>query len=776
MKKQIILSFLALGLACTVLAQPKLSADNIDDVVRAMTLEEKAHMVVGIGHYWGNNESCQSWRDIPGLPGGTYAIPRLGIPRLLFGDGPLGIKMSADRITDSHKYYTTSFPVPLLTASSWDPQVVYGVARGIGEEVRDYGVDVVLGPSINIIRQPLGGRTHEYYSEDPYLAGIMSSAFIRGTQSVGVGASVKHFAANNQESNRGANNAIVGQRTLREIYLKPFEISVKSANPWTVMTSYNSVNGTTSSENRDLLAGVLRGDWGFKGLVMTDWGGGYNPDKQMLAGNDLLEPGTPETPKQIIDAVKNGTLSEQTLNENVERVLQLIVKSHAFHNYKFSNRPDLEAHQTVAREAGAQSAVLLKNDNQTLPLAAKGRAAVYGRTAYFMCTGGIGHFEYNGSYYSVSMAEGMRDAGWDVDFDLAKKYWLMGSNHPVAPWMNGGKQVDTEEKAVPAAELAAQADRNDVAIIVLGQNSGEGSDRTRAAFYFTEQEQQLAKDVTAAYHKVGKRVVLVLNIPGPMAMESIKDIPDAIVCAFQGGEQIGNWVADVLTGKVTPSGKLPVTFAKEIEDYSSSKNYPVLDKQLDISGMMREKPRLGMTQNTEGSRRNIDYTVYEEGIYVGYRYFDAFNVPVTYPFGYGLSYTTFDYSNAAITKTGDTFRVTVDITNTGRYKGAEVVQLYVAAPKGKLEKPVKELRAFAKTRVLQPGESQTLTMMVRAEDLASFNEAKSQWETDKGQYRFLVAAAVDDVKATLHGTVSKKWTKKVSNVLKPQVKIKHLNR
>ena len=292
--KKIFTLVLGLGLSLSAVhAQKdvKLNANNIDEVVAAMTLEEKAHMVNGIGVFWGGDASCRNERDIPGAPGGSYDIPRLGIPALYFGDGPLGLRINETREYDNHHYYTTAVPVPLLLGSSWDPQVIYEVAQDIAEECRDYGVDVMLGPSFNLLRNPLGGRTHEYYSEDPLLGGILAGAFTSGVQSVGVGASVKHFAANNQETNRNAVNSIVSQRALRELYLKTFEVAINKCEPWTVMTSYNGLNGDWTSESKELLEDVLRGDWGYKGMVMTDWGGGVHPVQQMIAGNDLLEPG-----------------------------------------------------------------------------------------------------------------------------------------------------------------------------------------------------------------------------------------------------------------------------------------------------------------------------------------------------------------------------------------------------------------------------------------------------------------------------------------------------
>lgn len=754
----------------------KLRPDNIDEIVRAMTLEEKARMVNGIGTFWDGSSSIRTLWDIPGAPGGMYEIPRLGIPALYMGDGPLGLRINELREFDNHHYYTTNEPVPLLMGSSWDLNIVREVAQDIAEECRDYGVDVMLGPSFNIIRNPLGGRTHEYYSEDPYLSGMLASAFTSGVQSVGVAASVKHFAGNNQETNRGVNNAIISQRALREIYLKNFEVAIKHCEPWTVMSSYNGINGSWTSENRELLEDVLRGDWGFSGMVMTDWGGGVHPDRQMVAGNDLLQAGSERAIQQIIEAVKDGTLDEAILDRNVARVLRLVVKSHSYHQFPFTNNPDMEAHRAMARKAGAEGAILLKNEAGTLPFSPSiKKVAIYGKTGYKMVAGGIGFMEYNSGNYSISLVEGLRLAGYEPDFSLVmantpKPVPLFGPAASARP-----SETVEEEMVIEEKDLNLQSSANDIALIVLGHVSGEGRDRVKSAFYLSEGEKKLISDVTKAYHAAGKKAVVILNIPGPIEVESWKNIPDAILCIYQGGEQIGNWVTDVLKGDATPSGKLTVTFAKDIMDYPSSANYPIADASASISGMMAEGARFERrTEMQNDGNRNFDYTIYEEGIYVGYRYFDTFGVEVSYPFGYGLSYTTFHYSDARIVEDGDNFKVSVKITNTGNYKGKEIVQLYVEAPKGRLDKPAKELKAFAKTGELKPGQSEILTMTVSLADLASFNSAKSSWETDKGTYTFLIGASVSDVKATLKGGVKRKWSQTVRNVLKPQIPIDEL--
>lgn len=767
--KKLLSLCLGLTLVCSfqAKAQPKLNATNIDEVVAAMTLDEKARMVNGIGTFWGGSASCRSLRDVPGLPGGTYAIPRLGIPGMYFGDGPLGIRLDEKRAFDSHHYYATAEPVPLLLGSSWDPEVIRRVAQDIAEECRDYGVDIMLGPSMNILRNPLCGRTHEYYSEDPLLAGCMAGAFIEGVQSVGIGASLKHFAVNNQETNRSAVNAIVSQRALREIYLKGFEKAIKICEPWTVMSSYNGLNGEWTSESRALLGDVLRGDWGFKGMVMTDWGGGVHPVKQMQAGNDLLEPGTEAAVKEIEQAVKDGRLDEKVLDTNVKRILQTLIKTYSFRGYKFSNNPDLKAHRETARRAAAEGAVLLKNDGGTLPFSKSiKKVAIYGRTGYQLVPGGIGWNESSsGNNGHVSLVEGLRKAHYNVDYALLQHYARL--DKPANPWEQKDVKKPVGEVLPGSDELQREVADNDVALIVLGHAAGEGSDRTANAFYLSESEKQMLTQVAGIYHAAGKKVVVLLNIPGPIEMESWQNIPDAILCLYQGGEQFGNWTADILKGDVTPSGKLTMTFAKDLKDYPSSSNFPLLDKKFDMMGMMAQGGHFEKKDKMvyEGEK-NIDYTKYEEGIYVGYRYFDTKNIDVTYPFGYGLSYTTFSYGKPSVTDNGKNITVTVTITNTGNHKGKEIAQVYVVAPKGAVEKPAHELKSFGKTRLLQPGETETLTMTIDKQDLASFNTKASSWIADSGVYKFQVAASSRDIKSTVSLRL-KGFKKKVRNVLKP---------
>ena len=745
----------------------RLRADNIDEVVSAMTLEEKVHLVIGCGMSMGSDTK------FPGTAGRTYDIPRLGIPSAYLADGPHRLAMAAKREFDSRTYHATEFPSSTTVAATFNPDAAHKVGRTLGTEVKDYGLDVLLAPGVNLMRNVLCGRNHEYYSEDPVLTGKMAAAYINGIQSRGTGTCLKHFAVNNQETNRNNNDSRLTQRPLRELYLKCFEIAVKESQPWSVMTAYNKVNGKYTCEDRELTEDILRDEWGFKGLVMSDWNAGKDAVTSIVAGNDMLQPGQDRQYKAILEAVENGTLDLALLDRSVKRVLEFVVKSHTFAGYEYPNKTDLEAHAQVDREIGAEGIVLLDN-KQALPMAAGiKKVALYGTTSYDMVPAGMGFGSTGIGYYTVSMVEGLRNAGYTVDKELLNRYKKHMADEQKRLFPHG-KPPFAFTPLPRAEELAAQVKANDIAVLTLGRVSGEGCDRRVEDFLLKENELALIKQVSAAYRAAGKKLVVVLNICSPVETASWKGLADAVVCAFQPGQEVGNCITDILTGEVNPSGKLPMTFAVKYGDAPSDANFP-FDYEFKMpsfamgTGMNFKSEK--KEEKPKEPEKNVDFTNYEEGIYVGYRYFDTFGKEVSYPFGHGLSYTAFDYAVENAKMDADRCELKVSVKNIGKVAGREAVQLYVKAPNGGLDKPAKELKAFGKTALLQPGESQTLILTWNVMDMASFNEKNSSWELAKGEYQWMVAASSADVRCTAVQRVTKARKQKVHDAMRAQVPV-----
>jgi beta-glucosidase len=755
-----------------------------DDVIARLSLEDKARFVIGTGMagFSGEEAVIGATRSlVPGAAGTTYPLDSLGIPAVVLADGPAGLRIDATREGDSATYYCTHFPIGTLLASTWNTDLVEEVGAAIGNEVKEYGADVLLAPAVNIMRNPLCGRNFEYYSEDPLVAGKTAAAYIKGVQSNGVGTSIKHFAANNQETNRMNNDAHISQRALREIYLKGFEIAIKEAKPWTVMTSYNYINGTYTSESKDLVETILREEWGYEGTVMTDWFGGKDGAAQMWAGNDMLQPGKKEQFDSIVAGVKSGKLAEADLDRSVRRTLNLVEKCPRYQGYKYSNKPDLEAHAQVTRQSAAEGMVLMKNE-KALPFdKAIKNVALYGNTSYDFIAGGTGSGNVNHAYV-VSLLDGMKNGGYTVSEELKTAYetYLDDCKKKVEAEIEAAAKKDPDkanlmrfmpkplpdEKSFTDGEVMAQAANADIAVITLGRLSGEFLDRKVADFNLSDSERKLIEQVCDLYHKAGKKVVVLLNIGGVIETASWKDLPDAILCAWQPGQEGGNSVVDVLSGKQSPSGKFTMTWPILFTDAYSALNFPIdQDPRIDM-----------MNQGQHGNVKNVDFTDYLEDIFVGYRYFDSFGISVSFPFGFGLSYTTFDYGDAKIAPKGDGYEITVTVKNSGEYEGKEVVELYISAPDNKAaNKPVKELKAYAKTRNLKPGEKETVKLFVKTADLASFDEGASAWVVSGGEYQFLVGASSIDIKATLKADVKGQETK-VHNVLKPQVQMNLLKR
>ena len=759
--------------ACTP-SVPQLGEASIDDVIGAMTVEEKVHLIVGTGMDGFSGDSAvigETRKLVPGAAGTTYPIDRLGIPAVVLADDPAGLRINPTREGDSATYYCTHFPIGTLMASTWNQELVENVGKAIGNEVLEYGADVLLAPALNIHRHPLCGRNFEYYSEDPVVTGKIAAAYVRGVQSNGVGTSIKHFAVNNQETNRMSTDAHVSPRALREIYLKGFEIAVKEGAPWTVMSSYNYLNGIYTSENKELQTTILRDEWGFKGMVMTDWFGGKDAVAQMEAGNDMLQPGMTKQYEELVKAVQEGRLDETVLNRNVKRILEMIVQTPHFRGYKSSNKPDLQAHAAITRQSATEGMVLLKNDNATLPLSNDIRkVALFGCTSYDFIAGGTGSGNVNRAY-TISLLDGLKNAGYMVDDALKAVYeeYLKVEKERLSKIERGMFMPDVRPAEMPLTSqmVKEQVTKSDVALVTIGRTSGEFLDRETSDFNISKEEAQMLDLVTKTFHDAGKKVIVVLNISGVIETSSWKNKPDAILCAWLAGQEGGNSVADVLSGKVSPSGKLPMTFPINVNDAASSVNFPIdMKANTDLVNKGEKKSEI----------KNVDYADYEEDIYVGYRYFDSFDRQVSYPFGYGLSYATFEYINPMIKSENGIYTITLNVKNIGNYPGKEVVQLYVSAPNAeKTNKPAKELKAFAKTKELQPGESVTVTLIVKASELASYNEESSSWIVDEGNYAFLLAASSRDIKATLNADVATS-AESTNDILKLQNPINILKR
>ena len=777
--KKMVLTVAVGALSVTMTAQtaPQLNANNIEEVIKAMTLEEKAQLLVGGGNdgFVGSGAMLGHQKKfVPGAAGTTVAIPRLGIPATVQCDGPAGVHIDAHREGDSRNYYATGFPVGTCLASTWNTDLVRKVGEAIGNETLEYGCDVVLGPGMNLHRNPLCGRNFEYYSEDPVVTGLMGTAFVLGVQSQGVGVSAKHFAVNSQESDRTRVDERLSQRALRELYLKGFEMMVRKSNPWTIMSAYNKINGIYAQGNKDLLTNILRNDWGYKGIVETDWIGKREDlpvEQEVAAGNDLMMPGYPAQVKDIVNAVKSGKLDVNDVDRNVRRMLEYIVKTPRFKGYKYSGEPDLKAHAAITRQSSTEGMVLLKN-NAALPIRGLKTVALFGVNSYDFMSGGLGSGAVNVGY-SVDMVTGLKNIGVATTPQLTEIYQnyvkyakakLKADKNPMMWFLDQGQpklyEIDITERCVANEEPKA-----DAAIITIGRQAGEGMDRhIKGEFNLSKTEQDMIFRVSDAFHAKGKKVIVIINSGSVMETASWRDRVDAILVAWQPGIEGGNSVADILTGKVNPSGKLTMTWPIAATDHPSTANFA---KEYD---MYTYKNMEGWGK---GNIPGVDFSNHEEDIYVGYRYFDTFKKNVAYPFGFGLSYTTFEMGKPSVKANGKNIEVSVTVKNTGKVAGKQVAQVYVTAPKGAYEKPAKELKTFGKTRELKPGESQTLKMTLEKRDLASFDEANSQWKVDAGNYLFQVGTDVESIKGTATLKVAE-YTEKTSSACAPNVQLNYL--
>lgn len=653
---------------------------DIQATVANMTLEEKAALCTG----------ASAWTTIP--------VERLGLPEMLVSDGPHGIRRVADIHSITQKSEpATCFPTASSLAAAWDVGLVHELGEALAEEAITLGVSVLLGPGANMKRTPLCGRNFEYFSEDPYLAGELAASLIDGIQSKGVGTSLKHYAANNQEFERFSINADIDERALREIYLPAFETAVTKAKPWTVMCAYNKVNGTYASEHHQLLTDILKNEWGFSGLIMSDWGAVHDRVAALKAGLDLEMPGPKQTRvNAVIAAVRNGDLDESVLDESVRRIVTIVCQ--AAQTPK-GGEFDAAAHHALARKISAECMVLLKN-NGLLPLQNPQHIAVIGRAAQ------EAHFQGGGSSH-------INPTQVDVPFNELQK---LAANAEFS-FAVGYPEDDSQEQGL-IDEAVAISQAADVALLYIALptfKESEGYDRSDLDL--TDQQVALIQAVTA----VQPHTVVILNNGAPIVMGNWIEGTAAVLEAWMMGQAGGGAIADVLFGRVNPSGKLSETYPLRLADTPAYLNYP------GENGMVR----------------------YGEGLFIGYRYYDARELPVAFPFGYGLSYTTFAYSN--LRAAADTFKdvdgltVSVDITNTGRVAGKEIVQVYVHDHESRLIRPYKELKGFAKVS-LQPGETKTVSIPLNSRAFAYYDPAYQRWITENGQFDILVGASSADIR------------------------------
>lgn len=714
-----------------------------EGMVQKMTQDERLGLLVGPGYVFANGafvtnlDALNNLKgDVPGSVGyinGVYnAESGLDIAASKLADGAAGVRIAPTREGESGTFHGTAFPVGTLLASTWDADLVKRVGAAIGNEVKEYGLDVWLAPGMNIQRDPLNGRSFEYFSEDPLVSGVMGAAEVAGAQAQGVGTTIKHFIANNAETSRSIVDNIISPRAIREIYLRGFQYAEEHANPWAVMTAMNKVNGTYTGQWADLNTQVLRDEWGFEGFVMSDWWSGDGHYADMInSGNDLIEPGGPALPYGYGDALTGlqeayaaGSLSADTITQGAVRILTQVLKMPSNQGYVATNAPDLASHATLSRQAASDGMVLLKNHQASLPLAGGSKVASFGITQINTLKGGAGSGDVNAAY-TVNVADGLARQ-FSVDPGLADFYRTFFEQNKTSSDFGGiSTVVSCPEPALSQSEIAAYAASNDIAVITLGRNSAQGQDRQNAKgdYLLSDVEQSLIDNVSTAFHGLGKKVVVVLNTGGVMDTSAWQDKVDAILLAYMPGQEAGHAVADLLSGVVNPSGKLTQTFPASYQDVPSSAGFPGTD--------------------TDGDGK-VDTHYYNEGIYVGYRYYATFGKGVNYPFGHGLSYTQFDYKNTVIqsntlASTGGKVTLTTTVYNSGSVSGREVAQVYVAAPAGTLGKPAIELKAFAKTKLLPAGASETLSFEIPASWLASFDNANNEWIIEPGTYKVYVA-------------------------------------
>ncbi len=744
MKKYLLLVPAALLVAACATApspQDRLTVNDkkIDQVIAQMTLEEKVNML----HSKTNMSSA--------------GVERLGIADMHYADGPFGIReegvpngfQSAGWTLDSATY----FPTGSALAATWSKEMAYLYGTGMGTEARLRGKDVILGPAVNIQRLPVGGRTYEYLSEDPILSAALALEYTKGVQDKGTAVCIKHFAVNNQETNRGSVDAQIDERTLREIYLKPFESAIVEGGAMSVMPAYNKVNGDYCSENEHLLNEILRGEWGFKGFTVSDWGGTHSTMGAMLHGLNVQMTGSNYLGQPVIDSIATGALTEALVNEKVKQILRVRYAVEAVPddvaNTKMTSQPEC---QDIAKQVAEKSIVLLKNQGGVLPIAKSvKKIAVIGQNAVLKTqSGGMGAGVK--ALYEVTPLEGIRKrAGADVQVTYAPGY----KNFPGRRWgpapaePNPLEAAAIDEPADPAllAEAVALAKDADLVIFFGGTNKSietEGSDR-KDIFLPTGQE-----TVVCALREANPNLVSVLVSGGPTDLRVLEPASPAIVQAWWNGTEGGTALAEVLFGDIAPSGKLPFTFPAKLEDSPAFAlgNFPDPNAGGDLFSLMYRPDVLKMSR--EERQKLIDslpkpVSKYTEGSLVGYRWFDTKNVKPMFAFGHGLSYVDFEYGAVKAAAKKDVVKVTFTLSNKGGMTADEVVQLYVSRPDATVEWPVKELKAFERV-TLAAGETKTVTLEIPVKDLRYWNVEKNAWDLEHGKLVLLLGAASDDIR------------------------------
>ncbi len=670
---------------------------NIKEIISKMTLEEKAGLCSGLD-FWH-----------------TKDVERLGIPSVLMTDGPHGLRKLATNALDlDTSIPATCFPSGAALACSWDRNLLEKVGTALGQECLKEQVSILLGPAANIKRSPLCGRNFEYFSEDPYLSSEIAAAHIKGVQSQGVGTSLKHYAANNQETRRVLTDAVIDERTLREIYLASFEGAVRQSQPWTVMCAYNKINGTYCSENKYVLTDILKEEWSHDGIVMSDWGAVNERADGLYAGLELEMPGSGgEGDKKIIKAVKSGELAESVLDSAVERLLRIIFK--AADNLKTDFRCDMQEHHSLARKVAGECSVLLKNEENILPLPKTSRIAVIGAFAKTPRYQGGGSSHVNPVKIDNAYDEMVRSAGPDAAILYAAGYKIDGGkklfdNKP----FNSVSDVPDMALIQEAVEVAAKAD---TAVIFAGlPDAYESEFFDRRHIRLPEGHNKLIEAIA----KVQKNTVVVLSNGSPIEMPWIGQVK-AVLEMYLGGQASGGAAADILFGDVNPSGRLAETFPKKLSDNPSYLNFP-------------------------GDKSKVEY---REGIFVGYRYYDAAEVEPLFPFGHGLSYTSFEYTGISVDKEAinedDELQVNVTVKNTGSVAGREVVQLYVSDTESEVLRPRKELKGFEKVE-LMPGEEKTVSFRLGKRAFAYYSAEKKDWIVEEGEFRILAGSSSRDIR------------------------------